>query len=454
MLIPFMVSAQCGQNCAHASVPAAQAAIKIETPWKGAITKQEIADNHTYYGNFTDEQLRLDLVFGGNGKEQHIYLSGLKAEALWAGPRKNMVPDFVYGEYRLEVRDLASNDLLYATGFNTLFQEWRTTDEALNTTLSRAFSSSYRIPFPKNRVKVIFYERLREDGTYKELAAFEIDPQDKLINREQENSYAVTPVLNNGHPQNKVDLVFIAEGYTAEEMDKFRSDVEKHMGYLFDIEPYKSRKEDFNIWAVESVSLESGTDIPHHDIWKETAANSNFYTFRSDRYLTAENQTTVCKLASNAPCDAMYVIVNTEKYGGGGIFNFYGLGMSDHRTTPMVFVHEFGHSFAGLADEYFYDSDDTYLEMYNTAVEPWEPNITSLVEFEKKWKDMLGNNVVIPTPVVKGQEQVLGVYEGAGYMTKGLYRPVDNCRMRTNEAAGFCPVCRRAIEKMIDYYTK
>ena len=128
--------------------------------------------------------------------------------------------------------------------------------------------------------------------------------------------------------------------------------------------------------------------------------------------------------------------------------------MSDHRTTPMVFVHEFGHSFAGLADEYFYDSDDTYLEMYNTAVEPWEPNITSLVEFEKKWKDMLGNNVVIPTPVVKGQEQVLGVYEGAGYMTKGLYRPVDNCRMRTNEAVGFCPVCRRAIEKMIDYYTK
>lgn len=452
MLLPFTVSAQCGQNCAGAAYQTAQNV--VETPYKGAITKQEIADNPQYYSHFTDGQLRLDLTFAGNGKEQNVYLSGLKAEPIWAGTRNRLVPDFVYGEYRLEVRDAADNKLLYATGFNTLFQEWRTTEEALNTTTSRAFNSSYRIPFPKHSVKVIIYERLRKDGSYNELALFEIDPQDKLINREQENSFAVTPILNNGHPQNKVDIVFIAEGYTANEMEKFRNDVKRHVGYLFDIEPYKSRKDDFNIWAVESVSLESGTDIPHHDIWKQTAANSNFYTFRSDRYLTAENQTLVCKLCSNAPCDAMYVIVNTEKYGGGGIFNFYGLGMSDHRTTPMVFVHEFGHSFAGLADEYFVDSDNTFLEMYNTKVEPWEPNITSLVDFDSKWRSMLPEGTAIPTEPVKEQPLQLGVYEGAGYMSKGLYRPADNCRMRTNEAPGFCPVCWRAIERMIDYFTK
>lgn len=452
MLLPFTVSAQCGQNCAGAAYQTAQNV--VETPYKGAITKQEIADNPQYYSHFTDSQLRLDLTFAGNGKEQNVYLSGLKAEPIWAGTRNRLVPDFVYGEYRLEVRDAADNKLLYATGFNTLFQEWRTTEEALNTTTSRAFNSSYRIPFPKHSVKVIIYERLRKDGSYNELALFEIDPQDKLINREQENSFAVTTILNNGHPQNKVDIVFIAEGYTANEMEKFRNDVKRHVGYLFDIEPYKSHKDDFNIWAVESVSLESGTDIPHHDIWKQTAANSNFYTFRSDRYLTAENQTLVCKLCSNAPCDAMYVIVNTEKYGGGGIFNFYGLGMSDHRTTPMVFVHEFGHSFAGLADEYFVDSDNTFLEMYNTKVEPWEPNITSLVDFDSKWRSMLPEGTAIPTEPVKEQPLQLGVYEGAGYMSKGLYRPADNCRMRTNEAPGFCPVCRRAIERMIDYFTK
>jgi hypothetical protein len=162
----------------------------------------------------------------------------------------------------------------------------------------------------------------------------------------------------------------------------------------------------------------------------------------------------LCELTSNAPCDAIYVIVNTEKYGGGGIYNFYGLSMSDHATTPQVFVHEFGHSFAGLADEYFYETEESFIDMYNTAIEPWEPNITSLVDFEKKWKDMLDPGTPIPTPVVKNQAQVLGVYEGGGYMTKGIYRPVDNCRMRTNHAIGFCPVCQRAIERMIDYYCK
>lgn len=452
IMIPLMVSAQCGQTCTESDSHSTQHI--VDTPYKGAITKQDIADKPQYYNYFTDGQLRLDLTFAGNGKEQSIFLSGLKKEAIWAGSRNKLVPDFVYGEYRLEVRDVADNKLLYATGFNTLFQEWRTTDEALNTTTSRAFNSSYRIPFPKHNVNVIFFERLREDGSYSKLAQFTIDPEDKLINCEQENSFAITPILNNGHPQNKVDIVFIAEGYTANEMEKFRKDVEKHVGYLFGMEPYKSRKDDFNIWAVESVSLESGTDIPHHDIWKQTAANSNFYTFRSDRYLTAENQTLVCKLCSNAPCDAMYVIVNTDKYGGGGIYNFYGLGMSDHWATPMVFVHEFAHSFAGVADEYFVDSDNTFLEMYNTKIEPWEPNITSLVEFEKKWKDMLPEGTMIPTKPVEGQPMSLGVYEGAGYMSKGLYRPVDNCRMRTNEAPAFCPVCQRAIERMIDYYTK
>ncbi len=451
--LPFMASAQCGQNCICSSKSAsAQQVTEVITPWAGAITKQEMADNPQYYNHFTDSQLRLDLIFGGNANEQDIYLSGLKAEAIWAGPRKKLVPDFEYGEYRLEVLDAASGELLYATGFNTLFQEWRTMEEAQHT--SMAFKSSCRIPYPKEKIKVTISERLRENGKYSSLAEFLIDPSDKSINREKENSFPVVPVLNNGHPQNKADLVFIAEGYTAEQMEKFRSDVQKHVQYLFEMEPYRHRKDDFNIWAVESVSAESGTDIPHHDIWKETVANSNFYTFKTDRYLTASDHTLLNKLTSNAPCDAIYVIVNTEKYGGGGIYNFYGLSMSDHHTTPMVFVHEFGHSFAGLADEYFYDTAESFTDMYNIAIEPWEPNITSLVEFEKKWKDMLEKGTPVPTPVKKGEEQVLGVYEGGGYMTKGIYRPVDNCRMRTNTAPGFCPVCRRAIEKMIDYYCK
>ena len=450
--LPLMANAQCGQCfCSQSSGNTTQNTVTA-TPWAGAITKQDIADNPQYYNHFTDGQMRIDLIFGGNAAEQKIYLLGLKAEPVWGGTRKNLVPDFEYGEYRMEVIDTQSGKVIYANGFNTLFQEWRTMEEAQHT--SKAFKSSCRIPYPKNNIKFVIYERLREKGSYSKLAEFSIDPADKSINRERENNFAVVPILDNGHPQNKVDLVFIAEGYSSSEMDKFRSDVQKHMQYLFDTEPYKHRKSDFNIWAVESVSNNSGTDIPHHDIWKQTVANSNFYTFKTDRYLTASDHTLLCQLSSNTPCDAIYVIVNTEKYGGGGIYNFYGLSMSDHPTTPMVFVHEFGHSFAGLADEYFYDTAESFTDMYNIAIEPWEPNITSLVEFEKKWKDMLVEGTPIPTPVVKGKEQELGVYEGGGYMTKGIYRPVDNCRMRTNNAPCFCPVCQRAIERMIDYYCK
>ena len=219
--------------------------------------------------------------------------------------------------------------------------------------------------------------------------------------------------------------------------------------------PYNRHKEDFNIWAVESISEESGTDIPHEGVWKKTVANSNFYTFRSDRYLTAQNQKTICQIATAAPYDALYVIVNNEKYGGGGIYNFYGLSASDCPWALEVFVHEFGHSFAGLGDEY-YDSSTSYEEFYNIKIEPWEPNITTLVNFDAKWKDMLPAGTAVPTaPLADKKDNVtIGVYEGGGYMAKGIYRPVMDCRMKTNQAHGFCPVCQRAIEKMIEYYCK
>jgi hypothetical protein len=238
-------------------------------------------------------------------------------------------------------------------------------------------------------------------------------------------------------------------------MEKFRADALRFTEYLFTMAPYNRHKEDFNIWLVESISEESGTDIPHEDVWKKTVANSNFYTFRSDRYLTAQNQKTICQIATAAPYDALYVIVNNEKYGGGGIYNFYGLSASNCKWAEEVFVHEFGHSFAGLGDEY-YDSSTSYEEFYNIKIEPWEPNLTTLVNFESKWKDMLPSGTSVPTPPLSDPKDnvSMGVFEGGGYMAKGIYRPVMDCRMKTNQAQGFCPVCQRAIEKMIGYYCK
>ena len=403
-----------------------------------------------YEQYFTNERLRLDITFAGDVNSQSLFLENLHKEEFWSGSKTTLIDPFNYGEYYYKVFD-KNGTLIFSKGFNTLFQEWRTTAEAKR--VRKSFSSSYWIPFPKEPVKVVFYERVKATGEFSELDQFTIDPQDKLISNEVENDFKINSVVYNGDPATKVDLLFIAEGYTQVQMDKFRADAERFAGYLFDTEPYKSRKGDFNIWSVESVSKDSGTDIPHQDIWKNTILSSNFYTFYIDRYMTVSDQKGVASAASNAHCDALYVIVNTEKYGGGGIYNFYGLSMADNRVAAEVFVHEFGHSFAGLADEY-YTSEVAYEEFYNLKVEPWEPNITTMVDFSKKWESMITQGTPIPTPNDVSYNDVVGLFEGGGYMTKGIYRPVYNCRMKANNAESFCPVCTAAINRMIDYYIK
>lgn len=399
---------------------------------------------------FTADRLRIDLVFAGDATSQSVYLDGLTQECAWSGSKTTLVDPMKYGEYYLELRN-KEGQTIYSKGFNTLFQEWRTIAEAKTT--PKSFSSSCVVPFPKNTVQLVVSERVKSTGKFRQIYSAEINPENKLISRERSNDFKVTSILNNGNPNQKVDILFIAEGYTDAEMDKFRADAAKFSSYLFDVEPYKSRKSDFNIWAVESTSEESGTDIPHQNIWKKTVACSNFYTFEVDRYLTAPDQKIISRIASNAPYDAIYIIVNTDKYGGGGIYNFYGLSMSDHTAEAQVFVHEFGHSFAGLGDEY-YDSSTTYEEFYNLKTEPWEPNITTLVNFDSKWKSMISKNTPQPTPNNSKYDKTVGVFEGGGYMAKGIYRPYLDCRMKSNTPKEFCPVCQAAISKMIDTYCK
>lgn len=409
------------------------------------LNAQEIEFNK----HFTGERLRVDLVFAGDAKSQEIFLEGYVAEPQWSGSKTRMEDPFGYGEFRVEMWE--GDKLIYSSGFNNLFQEWRTTSEAKNNRM--AFTGSCRVPYPKNIVDIKFFERVKGSGEFSQIAQFPVDPKDKLIRRGLEHNFKTDTIKWSGDPAVKVDLLFIAEGYTAEEMGKFRDDARRFATYLFSAEPYKSREADFNIWAVESVSAESGPDIPHMGIWRNTIASSNFYTFRTDRYLTTPDHKRVSALASASYCDAMYVIVNTDKYGGGGIYNYYGLSMSDHKYASEVFVHEFGHSFAGLGDEY-YTSDVAYEGFYNLNVEPWEPNITTLVEFEKKWKNLIKPGTPVPTPADSEYSKSTGVFEGGGYMAKGIYRPAVDCRMKSNEAAGFCEACKAAINAMIDYYTR
>jgi len=255
--------------------------------------------------------------------------------------------------------------------------------------------------------------------------------------------------LNNGKPAQKVDLVFVAEGYTREEMEKFRKDAAQFTDYLFQTKPYNDRKNDFNVWAVECPSDESGVDIPGHNIWKNTALKSHFWTFGIDRYLTAPDLVIIRDKVWNVPCDAVFVIVNSNIYGGGGIYNYYGIGTANHMQSNAVFVHELGHSFAGLADEYF-TSEVAYNDFYNLKTEPWEPNITTLVNFEAKWEKMLPAGTPVPTTPNTSTADKVGVYEGGGYVTKGVFRPMINCQMRSSNA-DFCPVCQSIINRMIDW---
>ncbi|MDR3133313.1 MAG: IgA Peptidase M64 [Prevotellaceae bacterium] len=402
----------------------------------------------TFHTHFDTTRLRVDLIFAGNAEQQSVYFAGLHKEPQWGGSQTNLIEPFDYGEYCYKVFS-TENQLLFSRGFSSLFYEWRTTEEAQN--LSRAHPFSLVLPMPKQEVRLEIYERVKKTNEWRRLFTTGIHPSDRQIKQDAPANFAVNTLLHHGHPSQKVDVAFLAEGYTAGEMEKFRADAARFMDYLFAVEPFATHRSDFNIWAVEAVSEESGPDIPHEGIWKNTAADASFYTFRIDRYLTAPNHTRLCELAWNTPYDILYVLVNTAKYGGGGVYNFYGLSMSDHPLAKDVFPHEFGHAFAGLGDEY-YTSEVAYLDFYDLEIEPWEPNLTTLVDFDKKWRGLLDKDTPIPTPDTAGYAYTVGVFEGGGYTGKGVYRPALDCRMKSNATKSFCPVCHHALEKMIEMY--
>ena len=222
---------------------------------------------------------------------------------------------------------------------------------------------------------------------------------------------------------------------------------------LFAHEPFRSMKKYFNIVAVASPSEDSGVSVPRLGEWKRTAFSSHFSTFYSDRYLTTSRVKSIHDALAGIPYEHIIILANTEEYGGGGIYNSYTLTTAHHPMFRPVVVHEFGHSFGGLADEYFYDND-VMTDTYPLDVEPWEQNISTRINFTSKWEDMLAQGTPVPTPSSESGTYPVGVYEGAGYSAKGIYRPADNCRMRTNEYPTFCPVCQRAIRRVIEFYTE
>jgi hypothetical protein len=399
---------------------------------------------------FNTESLRFDFLLGGNNNEVKVYPEQIKQEPYWAGSKTNLLDPFNYGTYRFRIFDLQSDSLLFSKGSSTLFQEWQTTAEAK--TMDKTFYQAVIFPFPKREVRLEIDARQWEGG-FKTIYETEINPKDYFIISEIPTPFKTVEILQNGKPEKKVDLVILAEGYTNSEMKKFIEDAKRVTSYLFDEEPFQSEKENFNVKAVLTPSIESGTDVPGENIYKNTCFNSNFYTFNSPRYLTTSDMKTIYDAAAVVPYDHIYVLVNTERYGGGGFYNFVSVCSSDNQLTKEVFVHEFGHGLAGLGDEY-YNSSVAYEDFYNLKIEPWEPNLTTLADFDSKWKHMVADSVSIPTPRDVKYSNTVGVFEGGGYLSKGIYSPFIDCRMKTNTAKGFCPVCEEAIVKVIRYYSE
>jgi hypothetical protein len=461
--------------------------------------------------DFLDKAMRLDLYQVGDAQSETITLDRIYREDTWPESKTVLLDPFGYGRYVVKVYDVASNRLIYWRGFDTMFGEYKTTTPAING-VQRVFQRSVRIPWPRRPVRFVVEMRDRQNLLHP-LFTQTIDPADYHISRE--TSVAgdfIYEALKNGPPDQTVDLVFVAEGYKAGETEKFRTDVDQFTSRLFAIEPYKSHKSSFNIRGILRPSAEQSMDEPRQGIYKKTVLDASFNAFDTDRYMLTERNHTLREIAAEVPYDTIVVLVNSKRYGGGGIYNDYCITTVDNPRSGQVFLHEFGHSFAGLADEY-YSSDVAYNDFYPKGVEPLEPNITALLDPDRlKWKDLLSPGIAIPTEYgkekiealqaerqktrrtisqeldeakksktseaqIKAREQKLqaadkaiaariddvrkqytsledkvGAFEGAGYASTGLYRPMMYCLMSSSPKNEFCLVCQRAITRMIQYY--
>jgi hypothetical protein len=449
-----------------------------------------------FEARFTGRTLRFDYHHSGTASEEHVALDALRLEGDWPGSRTQLVDPTNLGKYLFQVVDPATQELLYSRGFASIFGEWETTAEAKQ--LWRTFEESQRFPEPRAAVQLVLKKRAH-DGTFRELFAQLVDPTSRFVDRAPlRTGGAVIPIHESGPPATELDVLVVADGYSAAERGKFEADARRLSAALLRTEPFLSRKTDLNLRALFVPSRESGISDPRRGIWKDSAFGCSFNAFDSDRYVLTYRNRELRELAAQAPYDALIVVFNGRKYGGGGIFNLWATCASDTSVAEYVFVHEFGHSLGGLADEY-YSSQVSYEDFVPPGTEPWEPNVTALLDPERlKWRDLADAATPLPTPwakeaydakdldyqkrraeVAKSNSDeaaealfadvkrttgpmlagekfagAVGAFEGAAYEAKGLYRPEVDCIMFTRNPSTFCKVCERALSHVIDLYAR
>jgi len=437
--------------------------------------------------------MRVDYSHSGTASEEHFALTGVVLERAWPGPLDRWVDETNLGKYYFQVVDRATNRLIYSRGFASIYGEWESTEEAKQ--VRRAFGESVRFPAPAGPVQVVIKKRSPRNE-FREVWSVVIDPHDPAIDRSAPPKLNVWAVIENGPPRDKVDLLLLGDGYTAAEMDKWHRDARRTADLLFAVSPFKEHRRDFNVWAIDTPADESGVSQPSDSLYRGSPVRASYDAFGSERYILTFDNARLREIAAAAPYEFIEIVTNSRKYGGGGIFNLFATVSADNAFTPYVFVHEFGHHFAGLADEY-YTSDVAYGSA-SERPEPWEPNVTADPQ-AAKWKDLLTAGIGLPsmwpkvdfeqlqTDVQKRRRDIraqhgpeeemealfreerekdtkmlasgqnagkVGAFEGAMYEARGYYRPQQDCIMFTRDAVGFCAVCRRAIERVIGMYAK
>ncbi len=470
-------------------------------------------DLETFEKYFEDSTLRIDYIHSGNASTENITVVEKTKYGNWSGSRKNLVDHFNNGAYYLKLYDSKTESVIYSKGFDSYFKEYQTSQDAIDGK-AKDFEEVALVPFPKVSVKLTI-EKRQEDGSFKKVFSLDINPEKDSFGDLQVDysNYKIIKSHTGGDPHSKVDVVILGDGYAVNEVDKFEKDINHFTEVFFSLEPYASMRDYFNIYGVLNPSEESGVDEPRAEIFKKTSLNTSFNALGSERYLLTESVHTVYDAASAVPFDAIYIMANHKRYGGGGIYNFYCTFTSDTQFRDYIFLHEFGHSFTGLADEY-YTSGTAYSDFYKPDKEPAEPNITALLnKGELKWKSLVDENTPIPTPWNKaeldslgfewwGQRQALnneiaelkknkekkekieaaeknydrldkansdkvdsllrenkyygkvGAFEGAGYMQRGLYRPMLDCIMFSKGVKPFCSVCQNAIKNIVLHYSE
>ena len=400
---------------------------------------------------FTDASLRVDYTLTGDAKHTTFALKELIREPYWSGSKTNLIDNLEFGNYIVKVYEPGTDHLLFSKGYQNLYGEWQTTEEASKTT--KTFDESVIVPFPKQTVEVALFHK-DWDGNLIEGLRLTVKPDDYFIRTANNLNLPVYDAwIGNKDITHAVDIVILPEGYTQAEMGKFVKDCDFFVKSLFDYAPYDRYKASFNVRGLMAPSQESGCTEPGDHIYKNTVMRFSYWTFDSERYCMSTDNRDIRDLAGQVPYDQIYILVNSKKYGGGGIYNFYCSSAVSNAFSGDIIIHEFGHGFAGLADEYYQD-ETGYGDFYNNDLEPWEPNITTLVDFNTKWKDMMDEKTPIPTPREKKYENTIGVFEGGGYEAEGIYSPHMDCLMKTFKGHVFCPVCQRAIERMILYYSE